>query len=174
MTDSEIAEWLRQQREDRGWSKTELARRLIRAGHAAGDTAVPELSGMLRNINRWEREGGISERHKLHYCRALGIHPSQFSPRQTGELPDAITPASTTPAVSAMSALVIPAQAADHVLGPVGLRLPASTAFAYLGRQEPGLGRLAVGREVLMSAHEGSDHAEEYEQHGIEIGRAHV
>jgi tetratricopeptide (TPR) repeat protein len=29
------------------------------------------------------------------------------------------------------------------------------------------LGRLAVEREVLMAAHEGSDHAEEYEQHGI-------
>ena len=61
-----------------------MARRLIQAGREAGDTAVPELSGMLHNIHRWEREGGISERHKLHYCRALGIHPSQFGPGKPG------------------------------------------------------------------------------------------
>ena len=92
MVDSEIAAWLRQQREDRGWSKAEMARRLIRAGREAGDTAVPELSGMLHNIHRWEREGGISERHKLHYCRALGIHPSQFG-LSTGEPAEAAAPA---------------------------------------------------------------------------------
>ena len=51
-----------------------MARRLVQAGRAAGDTSVPGLSGMLHNIHRWEREGGVSERHKLHYCRALGIH----------------------------------------------------------------------------------------------------
>jgi hypothetical protein len=56
----------------------EMARHLIRAGHESGDTAMPELSGMLHNIHRWERDGGVSERHKLHYCRVYSIHPSQF------------------------------------------------------------------------------------------------
>ena len=69
-----------------------MARRLVQAGREAGDTAVPELSGMLHNIHRWEREGGISERHKLHYCRALGIHPSQFG-LSTGEPAEAAAPA---------------------------------------------------------------------------------
>jgi hypothetical protein len=90
--DSETAAWLRQQREDRGWPKAEMARRLVHAGREAGDTAVPELSGMLHNIHRWEREGGISERHKLHYCRALSIHPSQFGPGAVDEGADALTP----------------------------------------------------------------------------------
>ena len=90
--DSEVAAWLCRQREDRGWSKAEMARRLIQAAREANDTAVPELSGMLHNIHRWERLGGISERHRLHYCRALHIHPSQFGSGTT-EPAAAVTPA---------------------------------------------------------------------------------
>ena len=81
--DSELGAWLRQQREDRGWTKSEMARQLIEAGHAAGDTAMPSLDGMCHNVHRWERgQRRISERHKLHYCRALGIHPASSAPRQ--------------------------------------------------------------------------------------------
>ena len=76
--DAELAAWLRQQREARGWPKAEMARRLVQAGREAGDKSVPSATGMLHNIHRWEREGGVSERHKLHYCRALGIQPGQF------------------------------------------------------------------------------------------------
>jgi hypothetical protein len=36
-----LSVWLRQQREDRGWSRREQARRLIQAGRDAGDTAMP-------------------------------------------------------------------------------------------------------------------------------------
>jgi tetratricopeptide (TPR) repeat protein len=158
--DAELGAWLRRQREDRGWTKTEMARRLIRAGHDADDNTVPGLSGMLHNIHRWEREGGVSERHKLHYCRALGLHPSQFGPRHGGALPDAPIPA-TTPAV------IVPAQDPAAAIGMVDPLLPTPALVAYRGRHQPGLGRFAVEREVLMAAHEGSDHAEDYEQHGI-------
>jgi hypothetical protein len=75
--DAELAAWLRQEREKRGWPKAEMARRLVQAGREAGDKSMPSASGMLHNIHRWEREGGVSERHKLHYCRALGIQPGR-------------------------------------------------------------------------------------------------
>jgi hypothetical protein len=158
--DSETAAWLRQQREDRGWPKAEMARRLVQAGREAGDTAVPELSGMLHNIHRWEREGGISERHKLHYCRAFGIHPSQFglSTRNPAEAAE--------PALSAEAGTAVPVQAQQPaVIAAPSLPVPAGVA--YRGRQEHVLRDFAVEHEVMMAAHEGSDHAAEHEHHGI-------
>ena len=166
---SELGAWLRQQREARGWAKAEMARRLVQAAREAGDNSVPSAAGMLHNIHRWERQGGVSERHKLHYCRALGIQPGQFGPRPKGYLDAGMTSGSTAAmAVSAAAAgVVVPAQATDGVSGLPGPHLPASAAIAYRERQEPGLGYFAVEREVLMAAHDSSDHAAEHEQHGI-------
>jgi transcriptional regulator with XRE-family HTH domain len=82
---AELGAWLRQQREARGWPRAEMARRLVQAGHNAGDTAMPSASSMLHNIHRWEREGGISERHKLHYCRVLGIPPASSAPETVND-----------------------------------------------------------------------------------------
>ena len=162
--DSETAAWLRQQREDRGWPKAEMARRLVQAGREAGDTAVPELSGMLHNIHRWEREGGISERHKLHYCRALGIHPSQFG-LSTGE-PARGRSAGPAPPRPALPSWYPPSTQPSSPRPPARpCRRPA--AVAYRGRQEPVLRDFAVEHEVMMAAHEGSDHAAEHEHHGI-------
>ena len=50
--DTELAAWLRQERENRGWPKAEMARRLVQAGRDAGDNTVPSVSGMLHNIHR--------------------------------------------------------------------------------------------------------------------------
>jgi len=161
--DSETAEWLRQQREDRGWPKAEMARRLVQAGREAGDTAIPELSGILHNIHRWEREGGISERHKLHYCRALGIHPSQFG-LITGQPAEAAEP---TLSAEAGTAVPVPVQRPAIIAATAGPFLPVPAGVAYRGRQEPVLRDFAVEHEVMMAAHEGSDHAAEHEHHGI-------
>ena len=158
--DSETAAWLRQQREDRGWPKAEMARRLVQAGREAGDTAVPELSGMLHNIHRWEREGGISERHKLHYCRAFGIHPRQVG-LSTGKPAEAAEPA--LPA-EAGTTVPVPAQQPAVIAAP---SLPVPAGVAYRGRQEHVLRDFAVEHEVMMAAHEGSDHAAEHERHGV-------
>jgi hypothetical protein len=69
-----LSVWLRQQREARGWSGREQARRLIRAGRDTGDTAMPSLDTMCRNVRRWERgHGGITERYKLYYCKTFEI-----------------------------------------------------------------------------------------------------
>jgi hypothetical protein len=167
---SELGTWLRQQREARGWPKAEMARRLVQAGHEAGDTAIPGTESMLHNIHRWERgESGLSERHKLHYCRVLGIQPGQFGPRPE-ECPDSGvtlggTAAMTVPAAAAADP--VPAQGLEGITGLRGPHLPASAAIAYRERQEPGLGHFAVEQEVMMAARDSSDHAAEHEQHGI-------
>jgi transcriptional regulator with XRE-family HTH domain len=73
-----LAAWLRREREDRAWTKRETARRLIRAGKDADDTA-PGLDCLCRYIYRWERgENGLTERYQLYYCRAFGIPVARF------------------------------------------------------------------------------------------------
>jgi hypothetical protein len=60
-----------------------MARQLIQAGRAKGDT-LPGTDSMCHNIHRWERgQGGLTERYKLHYCTVLGITPAQFGADQT-------------------------------------------------------------------------------------------
>ena len=61
---SELAAWLRRQREDRGWTRTELARQLIRAARARGDMSMPGAGNISHNIYRWERGavGGVVSR----------------------------------------------------------------------------------------------------------------
>lgn len=162
--DTELGAWLRQQREDRGWDKREMARQLVDAGRAAGDRAMPAVDGMYHNLHRWEHDGGVSERHKLNYCRVLGIHPSQFGPHRLAESLDA------GPAVAAVPGMAVPG-----VMEPVPTAVtsrsapgpPASSASAYLEREDPSLGLFAVEREILMAAHDASDHAAEHERHGI-------
>jgi hypothetical protein len=162
--DSEVAAWLRRQREDRGWSKAEMARRLIQAAREANDTAVPELSGMVHNIHRWERLGGISERHRLHYCRALHIHPSQFGSGTTEPAEAATpTPSAEGPGVAAL----VPVQRPAVIPATAGPRVPAPHDVTYRGRQEPASRDFAVEHEVMMAAHEGSDRAAEHEQYHI-------
>jgi transcriptional regulator with XRE-family HTH domain len=143
----ELGPWLREQRENRGWVRLEMARRLIRAGQAAGDKSLPGLDSMCHNIYRWERGAdNPSERYRLYYSHALSIQPSQFGPAQRG------APGNLTQHLSTDQA------------GPL---VHGAASIAYLGIKESVMGDSTVGQEVLMAAHEGSDHAEEFEQHGI-------
>jgi transcriptional regulator with XRE-family HTH domain len=74
-----LSVWLRRQREARGWSRREQARRLIQAGREAGDTAMPGVDGVYHNVHRWERgENEPTERYKLYYCKTLGIPVTEF------------------------------------------------------------------------------------------------
>jgi hypothetical protein len=164
--DTELATWLRQERENRGWPKAEMARRLVQAGRDAGDNTVPSVSGMLHNIHRWEREGGVSERHKLHYCRALGIQPGQFG-NGTRQPNDAVAPPSPAVASPAAPAAVVPVQRPAAAPVVPGLPQPTLAGVAYRGEQELVPGDFAVGQEVMSAAHEGSDHAAEHEYHGV-------
>jgi hypothetical protein len=75
----ELGAWLRQQREDRFWSRSEMARQLIAAAHAHGDTSLPSVDNIAHNIYRWERGVvGPGERYRLYYCKALGISLVSF------------------------------------------------------------------------------------------------
>src|SRR5260370_37332147 len=141
--DGELAAGLRQQREARGWDKREMARRLVDAGRAAGDTSMPAVDGMYHNLHRWEHDGGVSERHKLNYCRVLGIHPSQFGLHKPAEPLDAGPAAAAVPgmAVPAVMEPVPAAVTSRSALGP-----PASSASAYREREEPSVGLFAVER----------------------------
>ena len=85
---SELGTWLRQQRETRGWSRREMARQLIQAGRAAGDNSLPGIDSMCHNIRQWERgQRALTERYRLHHCKALGIPPAQFGSAPSGHSP---------------------------------------------------------------------------------------
>src|SRR5579862_7985013 len=86
---SELGAWLRQQREDRGWTRSELARQLIKVARTKGDMSVPSADNISHNIYRWER-GAVTpaERYQLYYCGAFGIPFSQFgAPARPGTQP---------------------------------------------------------------------------------------
>ncbi len=120
---SELAGWLRRQRQARGWPIAEMARQLRRAAADGGDHTMPGGTAMCRNIRRWENgNGGISER-------------GQLVPHLT-------------------SAAVIPAA-----------QTPSELAYRWIEAPEPG--EATVEREVLMAAHEGSEHAEQAERRDI-------
>lgn len=137
----ELGVWLRRQREARNWTRPEMARRLTQAAQAKGDRSVPGVESLCHNIYRWERGAeGPSERYKLAYCQALGIPASRFGPGH----PDARTP----PALA----------------GP-SLSPPATVA--YRGMQPCKMDGSTAEREVLMAAHEGSDHAQRAERRDI-------
>lgn len=94
----ELSAWLRQQRQARSWPVPEMARRLRAAAKDTGDTAVPANDAMCRNIRRWESgHGGVSERYKLHYSKALGIPLMHFGPSQPQQPPDGPATTSATP-----------------------------------------------------------------------------
>jgi hypothetical protein len=149
---SELGAWLRGQREDRGWTRSEMARQLIRAARATGDTSVPGADNISHNIYRWER-GTVApaERYKLYYCGAFAIPFGQF-----GHSPPAVT---GSPGPAGPPGMVDPSPGAAAAAAYRGLLPPDSAP--------PDVGASAIRREVLMAAHEGSEHAERAEQRGI-------
>ena len=68
--------WLREQRQARDWNIQQMARKIREAAKAAGD-AAPESGCLATMIRRWEKGGGISERYRLHYCRAFHVPPAR-------------------------------------------------------------------------------------------------
>lgn len=166
---TDVSTWLREQREARGWTRSEMARQLIAAGRARGDRQLPGQDGMCHNIYRWERGGPMSERYKLHYCRAFGIQPAQFAP---GPIPEpAAEPAMLAiPAVANRPGMPM-AYRGQPMSAAVPVRpvpaLPTSGFAVYREAGGPGLGEFNVEREVLMAAHEGGEHAERAERRDI-------
>jgi hypothetical protein len=70
--------WLRRQREQRLWTRTELARRIIQSARDHGDTTMPSAGSLTHNLYRWERgANGISDRYRLYCCDVLGARPAR-------------------------------------------------------------------------------------------------
>lgn len=80
--------WLRQQRQAHGWNVAQMARKLRAAATAVGDT-LPDKDCLVVMIYRWESDrSGISERYRLHYCRAFQIPVESFgTPAAPGSVP---------------------------------------------------------------------------------------
>jgi transcriptional regulator with XRE-family HTH domain len=175
MGNPELARWLRQQRQERGWSQSRLAREIISAALADGDHEVCGDGSMIHNVYRWERRGdGPTDRYRPHVARAFGIPLWQFGPG-THEAPPPGPPAGPAPAAQAL-VLALPAGAPAVLNGTVipaipgtlaGTHLSASGHLAYGGNEAPQTGASHVRREVLMAAHESSDRAENIGQPGI-------
>lgn len=167
---TEFGAWLRHEREARGWTRPEMARRLIRAGEARGDRSVPGLDSMCHNLYRWERGAdGVSERHKLMICQSLGIPPARFGIDQPDDVSAAAGPLGPIALVTAPGLPGTPpiAQAPYVAFDPLDPPLLPPVTVAYGGMQESAMGRSHVEREVLMGAHEGSEHAGRAEERGI-------
>lgn len=167
MPDRELGEWLRQQRRGHGWGASEMARQLRGAARSCGVT-LPGIATVTSYVYRWERgDGGISERYRLYYCKALGIDPGQFgyltAPEWPGSKDVAPTRTVTPGTVSGHSGKLVgyigPGSARSDALYPPDL--------AYGETQTPAMGGFTVGREVLMAAHEGGEHAEQAERRDI-------
>ena len=139
---SELAAWLRQQREDRGWTRFQLARQLIRAARAKGATRrCPAPINVTHNIYRCgtrRRGSGRPLQALLLRCLRDPVQPVRYLAAGGHGRP-------------------WPAERA----APAYRGLPSSDLAP------PGSGASAIRREVLMAAHEASEDAERAEQRGI-------
>jgi len=144
---TDLGTWLRAQREERGWSRSETARRLIAAARETGDTSLPDAETIRGYVYRWEhgKTHALSERYVLYYCRSLGIKPAQFGPQPE--------PRPGTTVIQPAAVL------------PAGPGVPYCQPVAYREIEPPNIGQSTVRHEVLMAAHEGSEHAEQAERH---------
>ena len=138
---SELAAWLRRQREDRGWTRTELARQLIRAARARGDTSLPGTDNISHNIYRWER-GTVApaERYKLLYCSAFGIPFSQFG---TALPPGMVDTGPAVPAASAYGGTLPPERGASAIRREVLMAAHEGSAHAE-GVEQRGIGEATL------------------------------
>lgn len=142
---TETAEWLIRQREARGWSRPQMARELIKAGRARGEKHLPDPDSLKHNIYRWEHGTGVSHEYVTLYCAVLAIEFREF-PRQKR----------TRSKPKTSTALAV----RDHS------QVPEHGRLIYRGSEVPP-GSFAVEHEVMMAAHESSDHAADHDQQGL-------
>jgi transcriptional regulator with XRE-family HTH domain len=144
---TDLGTWLRTQREERGWSRSDMARRLIVTGRETDD-GLPSVDNLRKSIYRWESgQVDVSEKYRLLYSLTFGIKPAEFGPQPELESGTAVT----------APAAVLPART----------EVPSRDLVAYRGIDTPEIRQSTVTQEVLMAAHEGSDHAAHAEEHGI-------
>ncbi len=109
-----------------------MARQLIRAAKARGDTSVPGADNISHNIYRWER--GVvapAERYQLFYCGAFEIPFSQFGPANP---PGMVDPSPGVPAPLAYRETPPPAAGASAIRR--GVLMAAHEGSEHAGRVE--------------------------------------
>jgi len=141
-----------------------MARQLREAAQAADDV-LPASTTLITMIRRWERGAGVSERYRLHYCRVLGIAFDQFGTDWPCQQPPA-EPAATALSPSTRRGLAAP----QTVIPAASSDVPSEPSIAYRGSWDHDPRMSWITREVLMAAHESSEHAERAEHR--EIGDA--
>ena len=135
---AELGTWLRAQREERGWSRSHLARLLITAAKDAGDNAVPAVDTQRKNIYRWENdEVDISDRYRLLYCRVLDIKPAQFGPQPEPGIAANQTAAVLPPATRMSSWDLVAYRAIEATEGGQSALASALTELGVASEQEP-------------------------------------
>jgi hypothetical protein len=128
---------------------------------------MPGIDSVSHNVYRWERGNGEpSGRYKLHYCWAFGIPPEEFG---SAPLP---RPPSDTAVGNAADEGRSPAFTGRGVIRnalseSAALHLSLPSTVAYRGMQDANLGNSTVKQEVLMAAHDGSEHAERAERRDV-------
>ncbi len=131
----------------------EMCRQLRRVATEAGDK-LPDNECLVTMIRRWENGSGVSERYRLHYCRALGLLPEDFgraaASRPPGKLSRSPEPTPNLPLPE--------------------IAVAGQGRLASTDEVDGGNGRQTLGCEVLATAHEGSEHVERAERR--EIGDA--
>ena len=133
-------QWLQRQRQARGWNVAEMRRRLRDAARQAGDS-LPANDCLSVMIHRWEDDrSGISERYRLHYCRAFQIPLEDFGRSPAGPQQPL---SDETPALPDHRAATRPDRRTDRH-----------------ATHEPGFDRSWIEQEILMTAHESNDHAQ--------------
>jgi hypothetical protein len=143
-------EWLRKQRQARGWNVPEMCRQLRQAARPAGDK-LPSNQCLNTMVRRWENDvGGVSERYRLHYCRAFNLAPDEFG----------IAPIAT----GAFSSAVI---ARSESASSVSFHVPGGQDRQASANRPHSRVRPTIEGEVLMTAHEGSEHAERAERRDL-------
>src|SRR5215469_2189135 len=131
-------QWLRLQRQDRGWSVTELRRRLREAARNAGDS-LPDNDCLTVMIHRWENNrSGMSERYRLHFCRAFQIPIEEFGKIKTAAPRRA--PDGQAPPLAALAATAAAPALALAVVEPTPPAI-AAMRLGYRSDQAPSVGR---------------------------------
>jgi hypothetical protein len=127
-------QWLRDQRRARGWNVPDMRRELREAAESTGDK-LPGNGCLSVMIQRWEDDrSGISERYRLHYCRAFGIPFASFG---------------KAPAVSVPHAH---GSKTDDIAGSVLARLFGESPAGFPGQVPPGADLRTAARQLCDPA----------------------
>lgn len=147
-------QWLREQRQARGWAASDLAKRLRAAATSAG-YRLPSNETLLVMVYRWEDDrSGISERYRLLYCWVLGVPIAEFGKSPLPQVQPRELRADETVLMLAEAGLMLLSASVEHLRngGSSGVPLPkvdSCKASELAGRMRAAQRELNGGAESL-------------------------